>query len=103
MTGFTQLLLLICSYLYGIIFYLLTRYNLFITKHLSTLKSFLVTLVFIVDMVILYIYLIYRANDGIFHIYFILLLILGFITMGYNYKKIVKLCQKITKKHSNQQ
>ena len=103
MNGFTQLQLLIYSYLYGIIFYLLTRYNLFITKHLSTPKKFIVTLVFIVDLVVLYIYLIYKINKGIFHIYFIVLLVLGFIMMGYNYQIVVKLCQKITKKHSNQQ
>ena len=93
-----QLLILILSYLYGILFYLLTRYNMFITKKLSTIKKFIITLIFIIDITILYIYLLYHLNNGKTHPYYLFMVILGFITIGINYKKVVKLCKKISKR-----
>ena len=80
MDSYTQLTLILLSYIYGILFYLLAKYNLFITKNLSTLLKYIITFIFIIDIVIIYIYLVFQINKGIFHFYFLLSLFLGYLT-----------------------
>ena len=98
MNSYTQLFIIIISFIYGIGFYLLAKYNQWITKNLSTFLKYIVTFIFILDVVIIYIYIIYQINSGIFHIYFLLSMLLGYIMIGYFYQNIVKLCQKIKNK-----
>ena len=57
MNGYIQVYIVFLSYLYGIIFYILAKYNLLITKNLSTLLKYLITFIFIIDIVIIYTYL----------------------------------------------
>ncbi len=94
MNGYIQVYIVFLSYLYGIIFYILAKYNLLITKNLSTLLKYLITFIFIIDIVIIYIYLIFSINKGIFHIYFLLSMFLGYLTSLKLYPKINKLFKK---------
>lgn len=98
MNSYLQLLIIVISFLYGTLFYLLARYNMLIIKKLSTFLKYVISFVFVIDMVIIYIYLIYHINRGMFHIYFLVMIFLGYVTMNYLYKYLVKLCQKIKKK-----
>lgn len=94
MDSYTQVFIIIISYLYGLIFYLLAKYNFWLIKNLKKIGQYLITGIFLIDIVILYIYIIYHINRGIFHIYFLLALFLGYLTLALNYEKIVKFCQK---------
>lgn len=98
MDAYTQVYLISLSYLYGAIFYLLAKYNLLITKNLSTFLKYVITFIFIIDIVIIYIYLVYKVNKGIFHIYFLLSMFLGYLTIYKLLPNIVKFCQIIKNK-----
>ena len=93
MSSIDQLIILFISFMYGALFYFFVRLNKFFIKNHSLIIKYLFTFILIVDAVIVYIFLIYKMNDGIFHIYFLLNVGAGFFCMGYNYKKIVKLCK----------
>ena len=93
MHSFIQILTFIFSFIYGIFFYLLARFNNFILKDKKNVTKFLITLVFIIDIVILYIYLMFKINHGYFHIYFLAILCLGFILMIIMYPKIKNKCK----------
>lgn len=98
MTVKIQLILLVISFCYGIIFYFLTKFNIFLIKNLSIFVKFLITFIFIIDMVLVYIFLVYKINSGIFHFYFLLAMIVGFILIGFNDTKIVNYCKLLGKK-----
>ena len=98
MDSFIQVFSFGVSFLYGLLFYLLTRFNYFILEKKNNIIKFLVTLVFIIDIVILYVYLLYKINNGYFHIYFIIVVIIGFGIMNKFYKKIKNTCKKYVKK-----
>lgn len=98
MDSYVQVVSFLVSFLYGVIFYLLTRFNYFILENRKSLTKFIITLVFIVDIVILYVYIMYRINQGYFHIYFVITVILGFGIINTFYDKIKLFCQKCVKK-----
>lgn len=98
MDSFIQVLSFGVSFLYGLLFYLLTRFNYFILEKKNNIIKFLVTLVFIIDIVILYVYLLYKINNGYFHIYFIIVVIIGFGIINKFYDKFKNTCKKYVKK-----
>ena len=57
--------------------------------------KFLVTLVFIIDIVILYIYLMYKINFGDIHPYFVSFVVIGFIIMSVLFEKCKDYVKKI--------
>lgn len=78
-----QLQLLTVSFAYGILIsYLIRiqRYYLFDTK---SFYKILVTTLFVFDVMLLYFLIIRTIDNGIFHIYFLFLLIIGFIFGNY--------------------
>ena len=79
MTSTLQLLSFLTSFLFGIIFYFLTIFNFKIIKDLKKYLQHVITLIYTLDMVIIYIIIIYHLNKGYFHIYFILMVFVGFI------------------------
>ena len=91
MNSTVQLISFLVSFIYGIIFYLLTRFNKYIIENRKIVFRFIITLIFIIDIAILYIYIIYRINHGYFHIYFIFTVIIGFIVTHVFYGKIKNL------------
>ena len=88
----TQIIVLLFSYLYGFLFYYLylLNYNI-IKKYHSIYKSF-ITIMFMYNIVLIYLICLYKLNNGIFHIYFLIMLILGFIT---SYKLTNKLLNNV--------
>lgn len=98
MHSYIQILTFIFSFFYGIFFYLLTRFNNYILNGKKSIVKMLITLVFIIDIVILYIYLMFRINHGYFHIYFLVTLCLGFIIMLILYPIIISKCKINVKK-----
>ncbi len=80
-----QIISLVYSFIYGIIFYFLVLIN---KKYLYDNKyAFLIDILFIIDNVLLYFIILRYINNGVFHIYFLVMLILGYILVYYIDKK----------------
>lgn len=90
MNAKTQIIVLLISYLYGFFFFYLYKLNNKIIKKTNKLYRSIITILFMYNIVLLYIIIIYKANNGNFHIYFLLMLILGFFTSIKFTKKISK-------------
>ncbi len=74
----TQIFCLVISFIYGIFFSMCANIN---YKYLFAQRisyKILFNVVFILDIVLLYVLIIYKINNGIFHIYFIIMIALGF-------------------------
>ncbi len=82
-----QIISLLVSFFYGIIFNVLTIYNFKVIKKYNSIIKNIITIMFILDIVIIYMIIIYKINKGYFHIYFILMVILGYITNYIIYSK----------------
>ena len=94
MNSYIQVLSFTFSFSYGIFFYLASLFNKTILNKKSNIPQIFITLIFIIDIVILYIYLMYKINNGKFHIYFIISMILGYMFMMFNKDKLYHFCKK---------
>lgn len=93
-----QIISLGVSFGYGVIFYLLTRFNKYIISNTSNWFKLLISIVFVIDIVVLYIYIMYNINLGVIHPYFIAVLIIGYIGMYWCYDKVrCKIVVKVKK------
>lgn len=79
MNSYVQVISLLVSFIYGIVFYILSKFNKYIISNKNNIVKLLVTTVYVVDMVIIYIFIMYEINFGNIHPYFIISLILGFV------------------------
>lgn len=79
MNSYIQLISLVVSFIFGFVFYILSRVNKYILNNKNNVIKLLVTIVFVIDMVFIYIFIMYKINFGVMHPYFIILLILGFV------------------------
>ena len=75
-----QILSLLYSFIYGLVFYYLMKLNK--TNLYNNKFSFFIDLLFVVDNVLLYFLILKKINAGIFHIYFSVMIILGYL-LGY--------------------
>lgn len=73
-----QLISFLVSFIYGIIFCLLTNLNFKLIKDFKLYIQNILTFVYVIDMVIIYIIIFYYLNKGYFHIYFILMVFVGY-------------------------
>lgn len=86
----TQIDLIIFSFVFGMLFSLLLTIN---YKYLYTGKSifrFIINLMIIIISILIYFIGIRKINDGILHIYSILLVITGFIIENLIRNKLIK-------------
>ena len=84
-----QLISFLVSFVYGIIFYLLTDLNFKLIKDFKLYIQNILTFIYVIDMVIIYIIIFYYLNKGYFHIYFILMVFVGYFAGFLIYKKII--------------
>ena len=92
MTAKTQIIVLSFSFLFGFIFQYLNLLNINIIKNKNKFFRSFITIMFMYNIVLIYLICLYKLNNGIFHIYFLIMLILGYISS-----------KKFTKKMSNNQ
>lgn len=85
-----QIISLIVSYIYGIFYYATSLINKQITDSKNNIIKFIVTIIFVINHVFLYLIILYKINLGQYHIYFLFILICGFISSHYICKNIVK-------------
>ena len=94
MNSSVQIISLIFSLAYGVFFSLLTILNFSLIKNMSIIIKNIITSMFVIDIVIIYVICLYHLNHGYFHLYFIIMAILGFLANTFIYhKKIVKKCK----------
>lgn len=85
-----QIYSLLFSFFFGIFLaFLFIHLSKYFFKYNNLLSNFLVFL-FSMSMSILYFLILLKLNNGILHIYFLILIILGFIIYLYNFYKIRK-------------
>ncbi len=93
-----QLLSFLFSFLFGIFFYFTSLLNYKMIKKHSIFIKYTITFIYIIDIALLYVLLMYKINYGIIHVYFLLLLCCGFL-FGWAYcKKLRKICKVIGNK-----
>lgn len=90
MTVNIQLITFIFSFLYGIIASFLFKLNYKIVNNLKKVFNNILTIIFTLDVLIIYVILVYYLNNGYLHIYFIMTLLVG-IYVGISCLKGVKL------------
>ena len=91
-----QILSFVVSFIYGVIFYFITKINFQLIKDLKLYLKHILTFIYTLDMAIIYIIILYHINKGYFHIYFIMLVFIGFIIGYVANQKLSKLNVKKT-------
>jgi len=74
-----QLLSFFISFLFGILFSFLNELN---NKIISKGKKgfkIAITFLFVINISLLYLFLMYKVNEGVIHLYFLLFVVLGYI------------------------
>ena len=80
MNAKVQIIVLVFSYFFGLIFYFLNYLNILIIKDMKKIYRSFITILFMYNIVLIYLICLYKLNQGMFHIYFLFLLILGFMS-----------------------
>lgn len=97
MSGYLQLQSILFSMIYGMTVCILYKIiKLFINKK-SVLLELVVNSIFVIDVVCIYIYSIYRLNHGYFHIYFLATFLFGAYIINREDANLKMLCKKIVK------
>jgi len=73
-----QILTFIFSFLYGAIFFYIVKINYKLINNNRTIIKYVENSIFSLDMVLIYVIINYKINNGYFHIYFIFMLIFGY-------------------------
>ena len=92
MNNVIQLFSFIISFLFGIVFAFLNELNSSLIKKKKLYLKIIITFLFVVDVSLLYLIVIYKLNNGIMHVYFLIFIILGYII---SYKKIKVLSKNV--------
>ena len=74
-----QIITFFASFIYGFIYFYLVKLNRWLIKNNKTIIRYIDISLFTLDTVLIYVIINYKINNGYFHIYFILTLVLGFI------------------------
>lgn len=78
MNSYIQLGSLIISFIYGVLLYYFNRFNSKIIKNRNIVLRSIISLLYVFDISLLYVVILYNLNDGILHIYFVLCILLGY-------------------------
>ena len=74
-----QILCILISFIYGIFINLFIGFNKKIINKHNLLYEIIFRLIITLLVVLLYVIIIYKINKGIFHIYFIIMVFIGYI------------------------
>ena len=89
-----QIISFMVSFLYGVFFAFLCKIHFFYVNPMKVYWQFILTIIFILDSVLGYVILLYHINEGVIHIYFLILVLLGY----YSFPILQKKCKPF-KKH----
>jgi len=88
-----QIFSLVFSFFYGVVFSILTNINYKYIFNQKKVIKILFTLIFVLSMAIFYFYIINIINDGIIHLYFLLIILVGFY-ITFPFSKNLRSCKK---------
>ncbi len=104
MDNHIQLLSFFYSFLFGIFFSFVSRFHYGFISSLKNWFRYLLTILFILDISLLYILMMYYINHGVVHLYFVLFTMLGYIGEKYftlivkNHVKFRRFVDKLMRK-----
>lgn len=79
MNSYIQLFCLVVSFLYGIFLYYANNFNVKVIDNKCILLKIIISILYVFNISLLYVCFLYKINGGILHIYFVVLIILGFV------------------------
>ncbi len=90
MNNSIQLLSFLLSFLFGICFSFASHYHYEMVSHLKKVPRYVLTFLFILDVSLFYVLIMYYLNNGVIHIYFVIVTLVGYCLEG----KITSLIKK---------
>ncbi len=87
MNSYVQLILIIFSLFYGFWLFRFNQFNIKVFKNKNLLIKLVGNILYINTVTLLYLFVLYKLNSGELHIYFVLLLIIGYIGGSVKYCK----------------
>ncbi len=90
-----QILTFIFSFSYGIVYFYLVKLNRYLIHDNKTIIKYLDSSLFTLDSVLIYVIINYKINNGYFHIYFIITLVLGFFLAYYTQNSVKSTLNKL--------
>lgn len=94
-----QIITFIFSFIYGFSFFYLEELNYLINKKNKCFIKYLNNTLFILNMVLIYVIINYKINNGYFHIYFLITIVLGYFLANYTQNNVKDLINKYKKKN----
>lgn len=79
MNSYVQFICLIVSFVYGIFLYYGNKINVRIISNKNVLLKIFISVLYVFNISLLYVGFLYKINGGILHIYFVLLIIIGYV------------------------
>ena len=86
----SQLILLLFSFLYGVLFSIFIRINYSILFNVNKIIKIIGTFFFMLDMSLFYFLILKLLNNGFIHIYFFIMFLSGWLFLSYVLDKYVK-------------
>ena len=90
-----QILSLLFSFVFGIIFSIFTNMNYRFLFCKSKIFQIIITIIYVLDFSLLYFLLLKKINEGIIHLYFLFAIALGYL---FGYSNLSKYVERIKKK-----
>ncbi len=95
-----QIISLIFSFIFGIFFYIVSLFHYKMIRNIPIIFKYLFTFLFMSIISFLYVLLMYKVNYGVIHIYFMIVLFIGYFSSYIYVKKFRKMC-KVLKRRLN--
>jgi len=89
MNSLLQLLSFFVSFIFGIFFCFITILNFKLIEKFKKFIQHIITFIYVIDVTIIYIIIMYHLNKGYFHIYFIMMVFVGYSIGFILYKKFI--------------
>lgn len=90
-----QIYSFLSSFIYGLIFYFLLELLNILVKNVKLVFKFIISFLFIIIVACLYFIMLLFINNGVVHIYFILMVLVGYI---FSYKVLLRVFTYFLKK-----
>ncbi len=88
MNIYVQIVSFIVSFMFGVFYYVTSTINESIIKSKSMPLKIIITFLFISNNVIIYLIILYKLNYAEFHLYFMILMLVGYYC-GYKLRKLL--------------
>ena len=95
MSADIQLICIIISFLYGLFIKVLNIFNNKLIKNNNKYLNIISNFIYVYIIVLLYVIIIYKINLGIFHVYFLIIMLFGYYLMSKYVKFIINVINKV--------